>query len=558
MKAIVSSLQSGKFELEKEFLLGNNFFGLSWDLFLEQPSNYSLSLSTDSFNLTWSSNSNNLSNLFSIKESELNLNTWYYFKLIYIPAIGILYYKNNSLINTFKIELKEDCYKIKMNLNEYSKTRNLLLNPINNFDKLLLHFNDLNLDNNIWTTSGNLATEQSNNSHFGKCIKLYPGSEILLNPNLSSGIVLDKSDFTLDFYIQSNSSLNCNINLFSKVKKSNTNFINLEFSNKKLISLTLKDNNLILDSNISKVTHIALVYHHKISTIYLFINGILELSSEFYIDKKDNYFLYISSSGTFCLDEFHICSGLAYWINDFILSKYPYLDSVSINKFIIPSNIKSKFISNSGINYQINSEFSIIKENTILIKTIWKSDNLTEFNNFIKNIFSIDSNNYFSHKSDLIELAESSINSCKRYLNNLLGNISVPDNISEIYINKSGISILISIEFTRKIISREIEFVDYLISYELDEKSILFKETSFKITSNNYKNYYSELMNQINSEISLCKSYLDSISNSKIYLGNSGISLINNKGNLFLENNPSINLNSNNKILRLNLQRRKI
>lgn len=553
MKAIISSLQQGKFELEKEFILGNNFFSLSWDLFLESSSSYSLSITNNSFSLIWS-NSPNLCHL-PIQESELNLNSWNSFKLIYIPSIGILYYKNRTLINTFKLELIEDFYKIRITLEENSKMRNLLLSPINNFDKLILHFNDSNLDDN-WSVSGNLSVEQSNNSHFGKCIRIYPGSEIS-NIN-SSGITLNKSDFTLDFYIQSNSSLSCNINLFNKFKKSKSNLINLEFSNKKLVSLSLKNNNLILNSSISKVTHIALVYYHKLSTICLFVDGILELSSEFSLDKENNYFLSISSSGTFCLDEFHICSGLALWKDDFILPKYPYSDSIKLGRIFIPNNIDCNFISNSEINYLIKSKFSKIDKFNILIETIWKSEQIesNEFNPFIKNIFTVDSNNYFSHKSDLLELAESGISSCKRYLNNLLGKIDLPNDISINYTNKQNYSLFIFVKFNRKIINQEIQFIEFQISYKLNQKIIVFKECNFEITSKNYKNYYSELLELVDSELSSCKSYLDSISKNKLHLSNSESILINNSNSFILEDNPNIKFKSNNKILRLNLKKK--
>lgn len=563
MKTLISSSQSGIFKLEKEFLLGDNFFSISFDLFIEDNSNYfflSLTNPDNSLGFIWSNNTN-LTSLLSIIESELLLNKWNSIKLIYIPSIGVLYYKNKILINTFNIEINQNFYILKLSINENTKIRNLILNPINNSDKLLLHCNDSILDSNIWNVKGYISSEISNNSHFGKSLKLFFGSELSLNQINSSGIPIDNSDFTLDFYIKASSFGSLTINLFSKYKRKINNLINLEFSNKTLSSLILKDKKFNLNISISNISHIALVYHHKLSLIYIFINGILHSSYEFFLNKKNDYFLNILSQGIFNLDELHFCSGLAYWINSFSLPKCPYKDSPSISSLFIPNPISNNFIANSSIKYDIISNLSIMDmdNHSILIETLWKSNQFPsgEFIPFSKNIFQITPENYFSHKSDLIKSAESSIKACQLYLNSLIGVVILPDDISLIYLNKNNKSIEIFVNFNRKIISQSIQFIEIKISYNLDNKSIEFKELNFKITSQNYKNYLFELLDLVNKELNICKVYLDSISNKILYLNNKEISLINNNSILHL-NSSNNSVPNNLKNLRLNLQENSI
>lgn len=556
MKTLISSSQSGIFELKKEFLLGNNFFSISFDLFIENISNKSflsfINLDKSS-GLIWSATKIS-SNLFSIIESELELNKWNSISLIYIPSIGILYYKNKILMNTFNLVINQNFYNLKVFIDENSKIRNLIINPIDISNSLILHCNDSILNSYIWNVKGYISSEISNNSHFGKSLKLFYGSEISSNQSNNSGIFINNSDFTFDFYIQASSSGSFEINLFSKFKKQINNLIILEFSNKKLVSLILKNYKSDLNINISSISHIALVYYHNLKSVNLFVNGNLISSFEFFLDKKDTYFFNILSQGIFNIDEFHFCSGLAYWINNFYLPKYPYKDSISIDKIFVPNPIFNDFIANSSINYSIIANFSIKDNHSILIEILWKSNQFQsgEFIPFSKNIYQIIPENYFSHKLDLIELAESGIKACQLYLNNLIGIINIPDNISETYINKSNKSIEISVKFNQKIISQSIQYIEFKIFYNLDNKIILFKESNFKITSENYVNYYSDLLNKINLEIENCKSYLDSISNKILHLGNLKISLTNN--DLIL---PLNSLPSNFKNLRLNLKENK-
>lgn len=559
MKTLISSPQSGILKLEKEFLLGDNFFSISFDLSIENNSNYFLSLVNpdNSLGFIWSNNNTNLTSPLSIIESELLLNKWNSIKLIYIPSIGILYYKNKILINTFNIEINQNFYILKLSINENTKIRNLIINPINNSDKLLLHCNDSILNPNIWNVKGYVSSETSNNSHFGKSLKLFFDSELSLNQINSSGIPIDDSDFTFDFYIKASSFGSLTINLFSKYKRKINNLINLEFSNKILSSLILKDKKYNLNISISNISHFALVYHHKLSLIYIFINGILHSSYEFSLNKKNNYFLNILSQGIFNLDELHFCSGLAFWINNFSLPKYPYKNSPSIGNLFIPNPIYNNFIANSSIKYDIISNLSIMSESnhSVLIETLWKSNQFPsgEFIPFSKNIYQITPENYFSHKSDLIKSAESSIKACQLYLNSLIGVVNLPNNISEIYLNKNNKSIEIFVNFNRKIISQSIQLIESKISYNLDNKIIEFKELNFKITSQNYKNYLSELLDLVNKELNICKSYLDSISNKVLCLNKRNFSLINNNSILHLNS-----VHNNLKNLRLNLQENSI
>ena len=557
MKSIISSSQSGY--LEKEFILENRFFYLSWDILIEEfNSSYSVSLENQNinFNLIWTNSSN-----YSIKESELNLNKWNSIKLIYIPSVGILYYKNDLLINTLNLEITHNFYKLKVSLDYKAKIRNLFLGTEMYYSEIILHSNELNL-NNFWSIKGNIESEFTNNSHFGKAIKLLPNSNLSLNPEI---YLNDNSDFTFDFYIQSNSNNILSINLFKKIKSKISNLITLKFENKKLVNLILNSSEkLILDSPIDKPTHISLIFYHKLKLLSLFINGIKELSIEFSI-AKDNYFLsIINNSGVYYIDELHFCSGLALWINDFKLSKYPYKNNSSgefkTDKIYLPDEelLQKDFISKTGLIYNIKTKFSILDnennltlDKSVILEVIWKLSDDKEFSPYYKNVFKINQNNYFFHKNELIELANLNISACQKFLDNRLGKIELPKNISKYYINKENKSISISVKFDIKFITHEIQIINYKIFYILDSE-ILFKENNLKITSENYMNYKSELNQLLNKDLSECKSYLDSFSNSKIILGNSEHSLELKKNSIL----QSDNIKLLNRQIRLNLRRK--
>lgn len=201
------------------------------------------------------------------------------------------------------------------------------------YTKALLHFDDSVVKDecyNDWISPGYPSLANSN-THFWKGLQLNDGGYI----SLETGIALGGKDFTIDCWTYMHASTKENGTLFELNVNGEEDRISVSRNGigtglKVFATGVANVNELIATNLLNRLFHIALCYKHEDKTLHCFINGRLQDSYTFELERTTFNYMWIGKGkfnghqyvGT--IDEFRILDGSANWISDFEVPTEPY------------------------------------------------------------------------------------------------------------------------------------------------------------------------------------------------------------------------------------------
>ena len=245
-----------------------------------------------------------------------------------------------------------------------------------------------------------------------------------------------------------------------------------------------------------------------------------------YYRKADSDKINFSSSTIeFTFDNFRDSESLILSkTNSEINSLKEYLNKI-IDTIDFPEEYLIKYKSeNTGITHYIKQSYSSVN-NTItscrvVLNTYYGKDSSSVNNRFSIKIISVNAENYSQLQSDLMELSESELTSCKEYLDTLIDpNILIPDTKYRNIKAKNGDIYYLRLSYSLGQVSNTLANINYKTSWSnIADFKYTFSSKSFYIDSDNYSSYFNLVSKLGENELAKCAKMFDNISTDKIMI----------------------------------------
>lgn len=204
-----------------------------------------------------------------------------------------------------------------------------------------------------------------------------------------------------------------------------------------------------------------------------------------------------------------------------------FFDSI-IDEINLPEDSIVNYTSEiTNINYSIRQNYysvdNSISSCQIVLATYFKKDS-SEIK-FSQKVLSVNSDNYSQLNSNLLDLSESELNSCKQFLDTLIDkNILIPNAQYKNIKAKNGNIYYLRLTYSLGQVSDTLANINYKTSWGTTaEFKFTYSNKTFYIDSSNFTFYYSLLSKLGNNELLECAKMFENISSEKIIIKNDNI-----------------------------------